>query len=424
MNGGYRVYGYRWVVLAVFMFLQLMLQMLAISYTPITSKAVGYYGVGKELYVGLFFMVFMLAFIPLSLPVSWLIDLRGFRFMANIAAVLIAVFGIARGLVGDDYTAALLCTMGIAVAQPVMMNSWTKVPARWFAPTQRATGVGLITLASVSGVALGMLLTPLLAGSMSIARVQLLYGCVAAVAAVLFLALAREHPPTPPGPPQVREHASPLAGLRHAFSIRTFWAAIVISFIGYSAFHGVVTWVELIIKPRGFSATQAGITGSVMLFAGIAGTFVWSALSDRYRKRVQFMVIALAGGVPGVLGIAFVKSAGLLYLFAAILGFFVVVVLPLVLQYAAEMTRPTPEGTTAGVIQLAGQLSVVVVYLMDALKTSDGSFWISLLLVASLLAACAVMTSRLKDPVIVSGPGPEAEAAAADVTEAAAADMA
>lgn len=412
MKDEYRVYRYRWVVLAVFMFLQLMGQMLAVSYTPITSQAVDYYGVGKELYIGLFFMVFMLAFIPLSLPVSWLIDLRGFRFMASIAAILIAGFGVARGLVGDNYAAALLCSIGLAIAQPIMMNSWTKIPARWFSPTQRATGVGLITLASVSGVALGMLLTPILAGSMSIAHVELLYGCVAAAAAVLFLVLAREHPPTPPGPVFGQEHVSPFAGLRHAFSVRSFWAAIIISFIGYSAFHGVVTWVELIIKPRGFSVTQAGITGSVMLFSGIVGIFVWSALSDRYGKRVRFMVIALAGGVPGVLGVAFVRSTALLYLFAAILGFFVVVVLPLVLQYAAEVTRPTPEGATAGVIQLAGQLSVVLVYLMDALKTSDGSFWISMVLVAVLLAACAVMASRLKDPDIIGHPLPRAEVSA------------
>jgi len=401
---GYRVYSYRWVVLAVFMFLSVMLQMLAISYTPITSKAAEFYGVGT-LQIGFLFMVFMLGFIPLSLPTSWLIDLRGFRFMASIAAVLIATFGVARGLVGDNYTAVLLCSIGIALAQPIMMNSWTKVPARWFAPGQRATGVGLITLSSVSGIALSMLLTPLLVerAGMPIPDVQLLYGCLAGVAAVLFLVLARERPATPPGP--VEEQRSPLAGLRHAFSVREYWAAIVISFVGFAAFHGVVTWVELIIKPRGFSITQAGITGSVMLFAGIAGTLFWSMMADRCGKRVRFMVICLAGGVPGILGVAFAQDPVVLYLFAAMLGFFVVVVLPLVLQYAAEMTRPAPEGATAGVIQLAGQLSVGFVYLMKALQTADGSFWISLVLAAVLLAGCAVMTSRLRDPVIL-GHGP------------------
>jgi len=404
VKDGHRVYGRRWAILGSFMFLNLVIQLQWISYAAITSDAADYYGV-STLAVGFFSMVFMLTYIPLSLPFSWLIDSKGFRLTVGVAAVLMAVFGVGRGLAGANYTVALLCTIGLGVAQPFMMNSWTKVPARWFAPGQRATGVGLITLSSVSGIALSMLLTPLLVerAGMPIPDVQLLYGCLAGVAAVLFLVLARERPATPPGP--VEEQRSPLAGLRHAFSVREYWAAIVISFVGFAAFHGVVTWVELIIKPRGFSITQAGITGSVMLFAGIAGTLFWSMMADRCGKRVRFMVICLAGGVPGILGVAFAQDPVVLYLFAAMLGFFVVVVLPLVLQYAAEMTRPAPEGATAGVIQLAGQLSVGFVYLMKALQTADGSFWISLVLAAVLLAGCAVMTSRLRDPVIL-GHGP------------------
>ena len=39
MSDQYRVYGYRWVVLGVFMFANLMVQMLWISYAPITSLA-------------------------------------------------------------------------------------------------------------------------------------------------------------------------------------------------------------------------------------------------------------------------------------------------------------------------------------------------------------------------------------------------
>ena len=84
-----------------------------------------------------------------------------------------AVFGIARGLAGTDYTLVLLATIGIAVAQPFLLDAWTKVPANWFAPGERATAVGLITLASMLGIAVGMALTPVLADAMSIATLQL-----------------------------------------------------------------------------------------------------------------------------------------------------------------------------------------------------------------------------------------------------------
>ncbi len=39
------MYGYRWVVLAVFMLVNVAIQMLWISYAPITSQAARYYGV-------------------------------------------------------------------------------------------------------------------------------------------------------------------------------------------------------------------------------------------------------------------------------------------------------------------------------------------------------------------------------------------
>ena len=75
------------------------------------------------------------------------------------------------------------------------------------------------------------------------------------------------------------------------------------------------------------------------------------------------------------------------------------------MQYAAEVTYPTPEGTSNGLIQLFGQSAVVFVYVMEALRTSSGSFTPSLLLAAVLLAVGALVLSRLKDagPMTASG---------------------
>ena len=67
------------------------------------------------------------------------------------------------------------------------------------------------------------------------------------------------------------------------------------------------------------------------------------------------------------------------------------------MQYAAEVTYPTPEGTSNGLVQLCGQCSVVFVYIMGPLRTESGSFAVSLVLMSVLLAASAVVVSRLKD---------------------------
>src|SRR5512139_3303951 len=183
LESEYRLYRYRWVVLAVFMFINLMIQVLWISYASITGPAASYYGV-SDLQIGFLAMSFMIAFIPLSLPVSWVIDTYGFRLAVSIGAVLMGIFGVLRGLAGYSYSLVLLSTIGIAIAQPFLLNAWTKVPARWFSIEERATAVGLVTLSNLVGTALGIVLTPLLVESMSIPSVQLLYGGIAAFSAV------------------------------------------------------------------------------------------------------------------------------------------------------------------------------------------------------------------------------------------------
>src|SRR5512146_2731927 len=102
MDGKYKLYNYRWVVLIAFMSINLIMQTLWIAFAPITGPAMTYYGVG-ELHIGLLSMVFMIAFIPLSIPVSWVIDTYGFRLAVSIGALLMSVFGILRGLAGTNY---------------------------------------------------------------------------------------------------------------------------------------------------------------------------------------------------------------------------------------------------------------------------------------------------------------------------------
>ena len=137
----FTLYRYRWVVLAVFMVVNLTIQTLWISYAPITGPAAHYYGV-SDLQIGLFAMSFMVAFIPLSIPVSWVIDKYGFRVAVSTGAVMMGVFGIARGLAGANYALALAATVGIAASQPFLLNAWTKMPAQWFPNEERATAVG------------------------------------------------------------------------------------------------------------------------------------------------------------------------------------------------------------------------------------------------------------------------------------------
>jgi MFS family permease len=400
-ENSFRLYPYRWIVLAIFMFINLTMQMLWITYAPITNLAGAFYGV-SDLKIGLLAMVFMIAFIPLSIPVSWALDTFGIRIAVGIGAVLMGIFGLVRGFAGQNYTLVLISTIGIAVAQPFLLNAWTKVPAQWFSIEERATAVGLVILANLIGTAIGMVLTPILVESMTIPNIQLLYGGIAAFSAILFLIFVREKPPTPPCPPGQEERALMLDGLKHALKIKAFWLYLFVQFIGMGIFNGLTTWVEAIIRPRGFSPTDAGTLGALMLVGGVIGAVVIPPFSDKQHKRQRYLLLGFILAIPGLVGLTYGTSLWILFVSAFIVGFFLIGTSPIGMQYAAEITQPTPEGTSNGLIQLFGQASVVFVYLMEALKNRDGAFTPALLLAIGLMVISVIIITQLKDPVPIS----------------------
>jgi len=399
----FTVYGYRWVVLLAFMLTAAFNQLLWITYAPITGSAAAYYGV-TDLSIGLLSMSFMIAYLFVSIPASWVIDTYGFRVAVGIGAGLTGVFGLMRGLVAENYTLVLCAQIGIAIGQPFILNAVTKVAARWFPLQERATASGFGSLAIYLGILAGMALTPYLSLWVGIASMLLAYGLGAMVAGVIFLAVARESPPSPPGPAGQEERALMFDGLRQALHNKNFLLLMLIFFIGLGIFNSVTTWIEDILRPRGFSITQAGMAGGLMIVGGVIGALTLPALSDRYRRRVPFIILALVGAIPGLAGITFATSTLLLLCSAFLLGFFLLSSGPIGFQYGAEIARPTPEGTSNGLLLLMGQISgIAFIFGMDSFKVAGtGSMTPSLMLLIGLLLLGLFVATRLHESELLA----------------------
>ena len=158
----YRVYGYRWVVLAAAMFANLTMQMLWIGYAPIISQAARYYHVSR----------------PAHRPAR---DGLHDRLHPALAA---GGLGHRHARISHRRRARRRCSWvssaSLAAWQarttPSCCCARSASPSRsrscstpgprcrrnWFAPAERATAVGLTTLASMLGIAVGMVLSPLL----------------------------------------------------------------------------------------------------------------------------------------------------------------------------------------------------------------------------------------------------------------------
>lgn len=394
----YRLYGYRWVVLAVFMFINITIQILWISYAPIITPASQFYG-ATDTQIGLLAITsWLIAYVVLSLPVSWAIDTYGFHITVGFGAIMMAVFGILRGFAGN-YSQVFWTTAGIAIAQPFLLNAWTKVPAHWFGLKERATAVGLVTLASLLGVAIGEAVPPiLLQGGMSIPSQQLLFGAITAFSSLLFLTLTREKPATPPCPPGHDARSLMFDGFKHALSVKDFWYLLFIAFVALGIFNGVTALVEDIIRPRGFAPTDAGTLGALIVIGSILGAVVLPPLSDKQQKRQPYLLLGYLLAIPGLLGVTYATNVWVLMISGFWMGFFLIGVSPIGFQYGAEITHPTPEGTSNGLIQLFGQTSSVFAYVMVTLKSVNGAFTPSLLLAVLLVIVCVIVITQMKEP--------------------------
>ncbi|MCK4452510.1 MAG: MFS transporter, partial [Anaerolineae bacterium] len=316
-----------------------------------------------------------------------------------IGAALTGIFGLLRGLVAPNYDLVLISQIGIAIGQPFILNAVTKVAARWFPIQERATASGLGSLAMYLGIMVGMALTPYLTLQSSIATMLVAYGIVSVIAAVVFFGLAKERPPTPPCPPGQEERSLVFDGLKQTLRKRDFVLLMLIFFVGLGTFNGVTTWIEDIVGPRGFSITQAGLIGGLMVIGGIIGALVLPSLSDRYRKRTPFLVLAVLGATLGLVGITYAMGYWLLLASAFVLGFFLLSAGPIGFQYGAEIAYPAPEGTSTGLLLLMGQISgIVFIFGMDSFKSpGTGSMTPSLVVLIGLMVLSLLLCTRLRE---------------------------
>jgi MFS family permease len=153
------------------------------------------------------------------------------------------------------------------------------------------------------------------------------------------------------------------------------------------------------LRPRGFSITQAGITGGLMIAGGIVGALIIPSLSDHYRRRTIFIVLAILGATVGLAGVTYAGSYALLLISAFILGFFLLSAGPIGFQYGAEVTYPTPEGTSNGLLLLMGQISgILFIFAMDAFKSpGTGSMTLSLNMLIGLMVLSLILCLRLRE---------------------------
>lgn len=415
-EGQFGLYRYRWMVLASFMVVGALTQLMWLNYAAITTTT----GVGASRLVGvaqlmgvsefkitLLATMFPLLYIPVSIPAGIVIDKKGFRYAVMLGAILTAGFSFLRLFTGN-YTLVLIGMIGIAIGQPFVLNAITKMVATWFPTEESATATGIATLSLFLGMIAALAITPALLKGLgdSLAGLRtmiLIFSIVATAGAVFFGLFAKANPLKPPERTETElqeaDAAINWASIGKIFGLRDFRLLCAIIFIGNGAFVGILQLIDQILKPKGISSNTAGFIGAVMVFAGVIGCVVIPSISDHYMKRKPFLLIAAGVAIPTLLAIALVQNTAAIFIISVGTGFFLFSAFPLALTLGEETTGHGLTGTATAILLLLGNAGGVVLTLMMVGLKNVGSpaFKWSMILLVILFGVAFVIALFIRE---------------------------
>ena len=415
-----KVYPYRWVILLVFMLINMVVQIQWLAHAAVARPAAvfyeGQFDPASFFNIDFLAMVYMVVFVVMSFPASYVIDTYGIRVGISIGAVLVGLCGLCKGLFADDFAAVVAAQLGLAVAQPFILNAVTAMSVRWFPLRERGMAAGLSALAQYVGIVVAMIATPFMVGSdpaeagygTGFEQMLSTYGWLTFGAALLTLLFLRERPPTPPSV-DTQDKQSFWKGIGHILKQRDMLIMLYLFLVGLGIFNAVSSMTDSIAAHAGVEDSD-GLIGGLMLIGGIVGASILPVLSDKFRKRRIFLVICVTGMVPGIFGLTFAGNLSadpttiytISLISSFVLGFFIMSAGPLGFQYAAEVSHPAPESTSQGMLLWVGQITGMI---FVASMSIENNRYLPALMTAfaalSLISAAVVLLLR-ESPMIIT----------------------
>lgn len=361
-ENGVKVYSYRWIILALYFLITVIIEIQWLTFASIAGAAQEYYS-ATSMQIDFLSMIYMIVFIVLSIPASYIIDTYGLKRGLMIGAILTGIFSIMKALFADNFIAVAIAQTGLAAAQPFILNAVTKVGAQWFPKNERATVAGIGSLAQYVGIIIALALTPILVfqydnGNYNLDHMLMIYGVISVIGSILVLIFFKEAPPTPPTTIEETVRITPIQGMKSIFKSMDMKLLLLMFFIGLGIFNAVSTCIDQICGS--LSMEETGMVGGVMLVGGVLGALIIPPISDKVKKRKPFLTLCMAAMLPGLVGLTYFTTFEPLMISGFIFGFFIMSAGPVGFQYGAEKSHPSPESISQGLILLVGQISGIL----------------------------------------------------------------
>lgn len=344
----------RWAVLLAYALLAACTQLLWLTFAAVDTRSAAVMHVDVGI-VGDLAAVFPFIYIVLALPTGRWLDLR-FNQALGVGALLTGAGAVLRMVSPDSFGWQLAGQLVIAAGQPLVLNSVTKVAARYFAPGERATAISIGTAALFVGILAAVLMAGPLFGAGGLPLLLGVQAALAVVATALALLAFRAAPAFPDDP-------SASVSLRWLAGDRFIWILAALVFIGMGTYNAVATWLQPILAHFG-EGDAAGNLIAILTFAGVIGAAVLPTWVSRRDRRRGMLLAALAISAVAFLAIAAIHNVVWIGIWMFGAGFVLLAALPVVLDWASVHAGPERQGSAVGFLMMAGNLGGLLLVLV------------------------------------------------------------
>lgn len=378
----FKVYKRRWAVLILFAFYSASNAMQWIQYSIINNIIIKYYNVSGT-WVDWTSMIYMILYIPLIFPGSWFLDKMGLRITA-----LVGVTGTCLGawikvfsVQPDLFYVSFIGQTVVAFSQVCILSLPARVAAVWFGPDQVSSACSVGVFGNQLGVAIGFVLPPILVANHDNPELigkdlQMMFYLVAGATTTLVILMVlffQDHPPTPPSAAQEASHMSTedsqfMLSLKRLMLNRNYMLLLTSYGINVGVFYAISTLLNpVVLKYYPGHEVDTGRIGLCIVMAGMLGSVVSGIVLDKTHRFKETTLAVYAFSMVGMWIFSFTLNTGhiaVVYVTASLLGFFMTGYLPVGFEFAAELTFPEPEGTSAGLLNAAAQAFGIVLTML------------------------------------------------------------
>lgn len=381
----YIVYKRRWLILLVACLNILVNNMGWLTFAPVATYTAQYYDISIQS-VNWLSTIYVALFIPGALLAAWLSHrhdtyaLLATGVTLNAVGLSVRTFSNLVPVPGRTSAYAILMVGQslAALAQPFLLSLTTPLAALWFPSRERAMANMLMSVSNPVGAAAASLVGPALVTKNQLAGLRLLLVVVtvpSVLGALLVWAVPRKPPSAPSRSALIAEEShqgegSILHRLRDLASNFSYLTLVTVFSIAVGLFNCLMTLLEQIVHPYGYTADDAGLLGAIFIGCGLLGAGLGAWWVGRWQRYKLLLCICLTVATAATINVALAaqQREGLVYLAAslAVLGLASFPCLATALELGAEVSYPVPEGICSSLMYVGSQaITLVLIPICD-----------------------------------------------------------